>query len=228
MIIQIDQGPPNADMMDLVLYNIETDSKKAWDEADKEARDCLRDAGIKPPKNLHNLDKISDGRIMEALYSYVESYQGDYPREAKLTGWYDVYEGEPTFKLQLDMKQIMDESKTLSDVMRHLYTWKGYENVRPIYDEYRDNFTYTMKLAIENIKKAGNKESNPGKWTFNTIAEVRESFWEGMTPLYREEYRKDKRQNEYSADIRMAFVGYIDDLARNGMISENLAQRVTL
>jgi hypothetical protein len=39
---------------------------------------------------------------------------------------------------------------------------------------------------------------------------------------------KSKRQNKQPADIRMAFVDYVDMLSRDGTISEQLAQRVTL
>jgi hypothetical protein len=69
---------------------------------------------------------------------------------------------------------------------------------------------------------------NPSNYQMTTVSQVRESFWAGMTPLYREQYQPSKRQNDYCADIRMAWVGYIDDLARDGIISEALAQRVTL
>lgn len=71
---------------------------------------------------------------------------------------------------------------------------------------------------------------NPGKnYTYKTISEVRDAFWEySIPPKYKTEYRPGKRQNEYSADIRMMFVGFVDDLARSGDISEALAQRVTL
>lgn len=70
---------------------------------------------------------------------------------------------------------------------------------------------------------------NPGRNTYNTIQDVRNAFWEyGVPPSYLSEFRKSKRQNEYSADVRMMFVGFVDNLARNGDISEALAQRVTL
>ena len=73
-----------------------------------------------------------------------------------------------------------------------------------------------------------------------TQAQVRAAFWRdhdtlgGPTvkrsgwnqngkPLY-----KLKSQNDYPADVRAAFVDYIDVLARGGEISEALAGRVTL
>lgn len=48
-------------------------------------------------------------------------------------------------------------------------------------------------------------------------------FTQGGKRLYRR-----KVQNEYPADTRMAFVDYVDSLARSGDISEALAGRVTL
>jgi hypothetical protein len=60
-----------------------------------------------------------------------------------------------------------------------------------------------------------------------TQKQVRESFWEAF-PQYASERRTRKRQNDYRADIRMAFVDYVDMLSRDGTISEKLALRVTL
>lgn len=89
-------------------------------------------------------------------------------------------------------------------------------------------YTKFMKLVNKEIAwSVSSVKSNPG-YAMTTQEEVRDSFWSGMSPLYRNEYRPSKRQNDYSADIRMMWVGYIDDLARNGIISENLAARVTL
>ena len=58
--------------------------------------------------------------------------------------------------------------------------------------------------------------------------EIRIAFWmtffvEGK-PL---EYR-GKRQNDLPADIRMAFVDYIDGLQKSGIITEKLASTITL
>ena len=58
-------------------------------------------------------------------------------------------------------------------------------------------------------------------------AAVRRSFWE-VHEMYAEHYRKGKRQNEYPADVRMAFVDYVDHLKRDGSISAELGYRVTL
>lgn len=69
-----------------------------------------------------------------------------------------------------------------------------------------------------------------------TIKEVRNSFWENY-PQYRKGYKKvnakkpyytEKRQNDYCTDIRCAFVDYVDYLLKDDIISEKLAQRVTL
>jgi len=60
-----------------------------------------------------------------------------------------------------------------------------------------------------------------------TIKEVRTAFW-AAHPKFQSEYRKTWRQNQYRADIRMAFVDYIAFLQKDGVISEKLAYRVTL
>ena len=60
-----------------------------------------------------------------------------------------------------------------------------------------------------------------------TTFEVRNSFW-NEHPQFLNEYKKIKRQNEYSCDCRCAFVDYVDYLKKDGVISEKLAYKVTL
>jgi hypothetical protein len=60
-----------------------------------------------------------------------------------------------------------------------------------------------------------------------TISEIRRSFWSSF-PEFKSEYRKTYRQNQYNATIRTAFVEYVDSLRRDNLISESLANRVTL
>lgn len=60
-----------------------------------------------------------------------------------------------------------------------------------------------------------------------TISEVRKSFWNEF-PQFLNEYKKTKRQNEYSCDCRCTFVNYVDYLQKDGVISEKLANKVTL
>jgi hypothetical protein len=64
-------------------------------------------------------------------------------------------------------------------------------------------------------------------YTIKTQSSLRDSFWNIHTQ-FQNEYRSRKRQNDYRADIRMAFVDFVDSLARSGQISEALAQRATL
>lgn len=59
------------------------------------------------------------------------------------------------------------------------------------------------------------------------INEVRESFW-NVFPQFQSERKATKRQNQYNATIRSAFVQYVDSLQRDGIISDKLANRVTL
>jgi len=60
-----------------------------------------------------------------------------------------------------------------------------------------------------------------------TQAQVRDSFWNSY-PEFQQEKRSRKRQNDYRADIRMAWVEYIDSLRKDGLITEKLAAFATL
>jgi len=68
-------------------------------------------------------------------------------------------------------------------------------------------------------------ESDFPKYDFTDEDEVRDAFWQGMPQHIR---RNWKRQNDYNATIRSEWVEFVDMLARNGHISEELAQNVTL
>ena len=60
-----------------------------------------------------------------------------------------------------------------------------------------------------------------------TQKQVRRAFWEingaDMPMIYRQ-----KTQNDLPTDVRVAFVDFVDQLARGGEITEALARRVTL
>ena len=60
-----------------------------------------------------------------------------------------------------------------------------------------------------------------------TVSQVRKAFWDNH-PQFKSQYRKTYRQNQYHTDIRCAFVDFVDYLQIDGIISENLADRVTL
>lgn len=64
-----------------------------------------------------------------------------------------------------------------------------------------------------------------------TQAEVRARFWDYIEEFYpklKNEYRCYKRQNEYCTDIRCMFVNYVDSLMRDGIITKELSDSVTL
>lgn len=69
------------------------------------------------------------------------------------------------------------------------------------------------------------------KHTYTTQAQVRAAFWAAF-PSFDEQARaaglRWKRQNEHCATVRCSFTDFVDQLVRNGDISEKLAQRVTL
>jgi hypothetical protein len=55
--------------------------------------------------------------------------------------------------------------------------------------------------------------------------DLRRSFWETRSEGKR---GAKNRFGEYSTDTRVAWCDYIDSLCRDGVISEDLAQRATL
>jgi hypothetical protein len=61
----------------------------------------------------------------------------------------------------------------------------------------------------------------------NTLTQLRTSFWECF-PEFASQFRKTWRQNQYNATIRTAWVEYVDNMHRNGLISDGLANRATL
>lgn len=60
-----------------------------------------------------------------------------------------------------------------------------------------------------------------------TEEEVRSSFWQTY-PEYYPEYRLHYSQNHYRTDIRVAFCDFVDGLQKDGVITEELADNVTL
>jgi hypothetical protein len=64
---------------------------------------------------------------------------------------------------------------------------------------------------------------------FNVTSEedLRDLFWEDH-PQFAAERDEQKSQNAYRCDIRVAFVEYVDRLARAGDISDELASQATL
>jgi hypothetical protein len=67
------------------------------------------------------------------------------------------------------------------------------------------------------------------KYTFTTQRELRREFWRTFPELCRRKV-KDFSGNGtmYMTDTRCAWVDWLDDLSREGDISEELAQRATL
>ena len=75
-----------------------------------------------------------------------------------------------------------------------------------------------------------------------TIKEIRKSFWAycseiglNYKPKFKKVISKSGRvywtqctQNDYNTDIRCTFIDYVESLCRDGVISESLANRITL
>lgn len=64
------------------------------------------------------------------------------------------------------------------------------------------------------------------KETMTTQAQVRAAFWQGLPAGH--PWRKRNRDGDYCTDCRCKFVDFVDMLARDGIISPQLAARVTL
>ena len=67
-----------------------------------------------------------------------------------------------------------------------------------------------------------------GRNMLTNQTQVRDAFWNTFCVEGKPREYYGKTQNELPADLRAAFVGFVDHLEREGTISEKLAQRVTL
>jgi len=65
------------------------------------------------------------------------------------------------------------------------------------------------------------------KYAITTQRDLRKAFW-AQTGALADFYHPSLRQNDYSATVRCEWCAYVDDMARDGFISEALAQRATL
>ena len=62
-----------------------------------------------------------------------------------------------------------------------------------------------------------------------TLKELREMFWsEIASPEMRAEYRTRKTQNDYSTDVRCAWVDFTDYMYKSGTITEKQYNKATL
>lgn len=62
--------------------------------------------------------------------------------------------------------------------------------------------------------------------TMTTQAQVRAAFWQGFPAGH--PWRKKGSNGNYCTNCRVEFVDFVDSLHRSGIISDALAQRVTL
>ena len=62
-----------------------------------------------------------------------------------------------------------------------------------------------------------------------TLKELRKMFWsEVATPKMLTEYRVRKTQNDYSTDVRCAWVDFTDWACKSGIITEKQCNHATL
>lgn len=64
-----------------------------------------------------------------------------------------------------------------------------------------------------------------------TFKQIRANFWSMLKEFNPELYKRSRRsktQNEQPTDTRVMFVDYIDNLHRNGEITDKQAQNITL
>jgi hypothetical protein len=74
-----------------------------------------------------------------------------------------------------------------------------------------------------------NEDEDETEYTYEDEEEVRAAFWDFADSMNGDGITRRKfSDGSYSTDTRCAFVDYVDSLARDGQISEALAQRVTL
>lgn len=67
------------------------------------------------------------------------------------------------------------------------------------------------------------------QYTYTNQAQVRVAFWRDHPEADKQKIRDHSGKGRmYTADTRCNFVEFVDYLARDGQISEALAQRVTL
>lgn len=59
------------------------------------------------------------------------------------------------------------------------------------------------------------------------LTDLRNAFWVNH-PEFQPERRTKKRQNDYSADIRTAWVNFVDAMQKEGRITEKEAFNATL
>ena len=74
------------------------------------------------------------------------------------------------------------------------------------------------------------------KYEYTTQKELRKAFWQGyktlnnidLIQLYNEVTGKPLTQNEYNATIRSEWCDFVDMMQKDNLISEKLANKVTL
>ena len=71
------------------------------------------------------------------------------------------------------------------------------------------------------------EEDEPEAFEFDDEDDVREAFWDEH-PAYDDDRDDDKSQNDYNATIRTAFVDWLDGAHRDGRLSDDLVEGVTL
>lgn len=63
-------------------------------------------------------------------------------------------------------------------------------------------------------------------YTFTTQGQIRRAFWDGFPPGH--PWRRKLKNGDYCTDCRVEFADFVEMLRRDGLISEALAQRVTM
>lgn len=65
------------------------------------------------------------------------------------------------------------------------------------------------------------------KYSITTQKALRDAFW-AQAGMMADFYRVSYRQNDYSATVRCTWCDFVDQMHRDGQISDKLAKRVTL
>jgi len=61
-----------------------------------------------------------------------------------------------------------------------------------------------------------------------SLTKLRDLFWQSLPSDLASQRRFRKRQNDYNATIRSAWVDFVDHQHRDGAITDNMADKATL
>ncbi len=110
----------------------------------------------------------------------------------------------------------MEEEEFLESQLGRKFTPEDRRQLGSLFME----FGMDAEDGIYLIKLKENAVSKKGGFAIRSVAALRKAFWEDNPKLNRVD---GKRQNSYPTDVRQLWVDYIDQNAKAGRISEEVA-----